>query len=990
MQHSAASHSHALLTCGSVRATDFGKFEQLLFELEEKVVENRRAGLKGLQRNPGFVLSVAKCALEAVRDDVEPFFAEDIEELVDGMEPSKGGFSDVGLHTGGMARNTCWQLYRESLKAVLMYHQPPKEQEILYRLYMTYFEKWLLTSQVNVVRSTHKLASPAVLSACMHMLRSVAAKCAELSEDGHDMSACEASFAWVTRELQGMASGRALFVASSFNLPVGMPAASEFRLPSGKLPDAALAVGEVHGLDAARQRAERNLGTQKVLPVDRLVDFSQILDTFDFTLDNPVSAQLVLRSVETQLFRRAIAGFEHQAAVSTSELGALEEMVDKYRILVQRWRASGDGSTCMQVELQSRELLVVWSAYCISFQAARHEHAHVMKGFGVALDWHDLRHLVLGDKLAVDAALKVAAYLHAYTVPNQAVFSRSCAGSHPTFNLALLFATNSISLMGIWQEEQKAAIARRDDHWQEVQRKQKLAAELRASIASAREYARDLQSRRDREWQKYLYLEYDRQLQSQYSAIQGLESQLRSAEASPPPVIQPLPAHADTDLQWLFFLHMPKLFQVLSRFSFLAQQMLLPSVEACHGEWSKMSESFETDLEAYYNGHQVGNYGSGIMQHKSAPCTVKLVSTGKPPLESNMSDSHVDKLLLPDHGVWHPDSLKPQIGWMGSGCEEADQLDGVKHDGYFNPFTKISCEPIEHKFTEELCLSTVQSSGDTDSVAPTEPQFQTSPLQWAMHVHGSVQSTPRERGNIAVARQDVKPQWLSKPGFLALGSLRSFPLGQMRMLSEMLHLREVPWAQPEVMCIIKQAVYHMGTLVEDSSGPRLLWRTNWQGGGDMLVAISDELESLADELAQTPRDQDSVLLLGELAAFLSSWHTPCVHIARSFAAMTVSSADALEQSIVAAESTAVQNQLQARQCKLLMMALLCYGPCAIGDKHAASAVLKLIVRVKHAHVFFDLGQAEDDELKALHVRCLNVTARHIDSLVSLRAQTHTC
>ncbi|KAG1658900.1 hypothetical protein FOA52_012576 [Chlamydomonas sp. UWO 241] len=389
-------------------------------------------------------------------------------------------------------------------------------------------------------------------------------------------------------------------------------------------------------------------------------------------------------------------------------------------------------------------------------------------------------------------------------------------------------------------------------------------------------------------------------------------------------------------------------FKQLSRSSFLAQQMLLPPTG--HADLSKLTVSFVSKMDAHYNEHRPSKYHASI-ERSSKIDDVKLVSRQSAPKPAEIGASHIDGLIDVDDGVWHPDELTIEMGWMGSKYGEADELDGIKKDGYFDPFVAVSAATTEPLFTEEL--------------AP--PGLSASPLQWVMHVRNSVSSTPADRGNMTIARQDLRPAWLSKPGFLALGSLRAYPSGQLRRLTELLQLRELPWAQLEVVTVIRQTLYQLGTLVEHEGAVRQLWRSDWTDSGGTLAALSSELEQLADELAQTPRSHDDVLLRVEVAAFLSEWHAPCVRTARIFAAMTRRAADELDNSIAEAAGSAAQSQLLARQCKLRMLSLLCYGPGALADADDAAAVLQLMVQVKHGHVFFvDIPKAEDAQLRALH------------------------
>lgn len=200
--------------------------------------------------------------------------------------------------------------------------------------------------------------------------------------------------------------------------------------------------------------------------------------------------------------------------------------------------------------------------------------------------------------------------------------------------------------------------------------------------------------------------------------------------------------------------------------------------------------------------------------------------------------------------------------------------------------------------------------------------------------------------------------------------------------------RELPFAQPDVAMLIRQAMYHIGTLTP--SGDGLLWRTDWTDGGDMLPTLMHELQSLADELQDAPREHDAVLILGEIAAYLSQWHPPLKDIARRFSEMTRTAADALDVQILGlAADPAQQQQLQARQCHLRMISLLCFGPGDMRSAGDAAIVVKLMVQIQHRHVFLDkIDVMIAARLSALHHRCVNVMARHGPSLAWLASLHH--
>jgi len=79
--------------------------------------------------------------------------------------------------------------------------------------------------------------------------------------------------------------------------------------------------------------------------------------------------------------------------------------------------------------------------------------------------------------------------------------------------------------------------------------------------------------------------------QQQRKKVQQKENELKDTLKPPTPVQQPLKIWRKT-LQWLFFLHMPKSFRILSTLSLTAQQMLVPHPwNACCGGIGDFSKS---------------------------------------------------------------------------------------------------------------------------------------------------------------------------------------------------------------------------------------------------------------------------------------------------------------------------------------------------------------------------------------------------------------
>jgi hypothetical protein len=288
----------------------------------------------------------------------------------------------------------------------------------------------------------------------------------------------------------------------------------------------------------------------------------------------------------------------------------------------------------------------------------------------------------------------------------------------------------------------------------------------------------------------------------------------------------------------------------------------------------------------------------------------------------------------------------------------------------FNPFAVRDTAAVVESFTAQL----------PDSY---------SSMQWAMYQYGSA-ATPGTRGNQGIASQGDKPDDLSNRAYLALTALRSFPNRQLHRLCDYLRDRELPLEHPAVQLAVLQAMYHLGQLTDSSSSSvrdtvGQFWRTGWDAAGGVLETLCSELQQLAAELDSKPRDQGSVLLLGQLAAYLSDWHAPAKAVAQQYAAMTCHYADQqLQKAIdkVASDESdeAALASLKANQTRWRAMSLLCFsaGPLDPAD---IGCMLRLMLLIKHG----DLYQPDSSvaaELAALRVSCHDVMARRLPEILT--------
>ena len=217
----------------------------------------------------------------------------------------------------------------------------------------------------------------------------------------------------------------------------------------------------------------------------------------------------------------------------------------------------------------------------------------------------------------------------------------------------------------------------------------------------------------------------------------------------------------------IFFLEMPRHFQVLLRLSFMAQQLLLPRQQAVTIKGAGKQdeeidiqkliavEGFKLDWTSYYRKHL------GLRSPVSLQATLASLSVLP---QQPLGPTNVMSYTSENDGVWHPDSLNPGLWWSGGNLKP--DMRGY----YFDPWKSIPAKITENYWVEAL---------------PADCRN----MQWAMTLDGE------DRGNLALANQNTRPSWLSKPQFLSFASVRAFANLQDRKVCVALHERSLPLEQ---------------------------------------------------------------------------------------------------------------------------------------------------------------------------------------------------
>lgn len=719
------------------------RLHTLIAGAQQRQGEKRSAAgnVQGHQNTPAFIEAVVQDALSKEKCII--------------TKPG-GGFTDVGMHTGGSPRNTSWPLARAVIQVLL----EQQGRHHFYRMAMAQLFLWeaercchnnnlrkarVMGSKkisIAMVDLVHKL-----LEAAVHEGAILADELPENDERSTEMSelelclhAFEVRCALVQWDLRHCERLRAERSARNFELTLTDDAEPDHRAVSLALPPRHPRRLVKGSFEESRENALKNSGWLPS-PLCGAVEWSDVAAwmTHPKLSAAGVAVEVLHSSIERVFFAWSSRLSAKYPTLCCPRLDALnlEKVLYFYRSSVSSPQSSSEPLSQLNVERRSKELLVTWIAFCLVYQAAAGEHSAHFKPFVPALDPADLSHLVLQDKAAIDAALEVAAYLHSKrSVGRPPIFSLRARDG--TFDFARSYTQQR--LLSDWQAEEALTNKRHEDHWTQVKTQKQALRNLDAELARLNHQLKGAVSDMNDEKRLSAYLTHGYFVAKQrFTELENLISETKrdivSMETPPRRVLQPLPRSTYEAFPVLFFIRMPPLLRVLSRLSFSAQQMLLPRASQANEHIAV--PCFKEDLCQYYATK------STARKFSPAPLDLNMGSPGEMP---KFHQPETVRDFSYNDGVFYPDGLQPCLYWNGGGF--GPDVRGM----HFDPFRSMPPEEIVAEFTEPL-LKEDQS------------------FSWAVEQHGS--GAKPSRGSVAEAALDTMPSWLlTKESFLRFGALR--------------------------------------------------------------------------------------------------------------------------------------------------------------------------------------------------------------------------
>lgn len=546
---------------------------------------------QGHQKTPAMIKAVMKDAF----DRLDTYMADLSTEIEEGCTPARGGFTDVGLHSGGHRRNTTWPLVRAVTQTLL----EADSHSTLYRRSMAELQLWMTERttallapqyQINMQRSAFKSSA----DSAMQMLVQASSEGAELADEELPMASFEARCVLVRFQLERAVEVLSSNAAQSRVLPLLSRQDVHSRKPELRLPEVTMPAFDADNLDAARMRALSNLGclpmsppADVALPIERTglsswcalsawLDDARLQPAQIKQENHTTAALLVLRSVEEFVLSSFSAALiEPAASIVTCELAGevctqINSCLDKYRLVADAFREMPSSRALMAAELDSRELLIVWVSFCLVHKM-NNQCEPLLANFGVPIEPKEIRHLKLSDKVFSDAALQVVAYLHSARDDRPSLFS--LREDDQTMSFALQRARGDSVVMAAWRTEQAAAKGRQQHHWTQVLSKQERLRELDENLAELKgqmisaERAFDntaYPSPHTSSQNDSKRSEASKKIKRLTGEITETNELITATEKPPYPVLQPLPMKEDLALPILFFILIPPHLQVCS------------------------------------------------------------------------------------------------------------------------------------------------------------------------------------------------------------------------------------------------------------------------------------------------------------------------------------------------------------------------------------------------------------------------------------------
>jgi hypothetical protein len=381
------------------------------------------------------------------------------------------------------------------------------------------------------------------------------------------------------------------------------------------------------------------------------------------------------------------------------------------------------------------------------------------------------------------------------------------------------------------------------------------------------------------------YYVYKSKEEEAQRCVAGLRKEISILDRQPPDLFLALPRNRDKALQWLFFLYMPIEFQDTLSLAHLGQSMLWHMVPA--------AASPRQDLRTWFTQYNV--------VHDDALDLVNMALGSQKPRESGpLAEGTNIRQYGKETGVLFPDRYDLCPYWRGT-----------------DPFgSSCRVEDTARLFTEKL------GSGH----------------QMMQEFLVLLPNPSPSRGNLGIATQNKRPEWLIQEEYLSFASLRAFPRLQLRQLLSAMVDNLLPFDHPCVHVLVQQLLYQVGF---DE------WKTD-VASCNILSRFCGQLYKKADILKESPNNSGQLLLFGLVSSFFAQFSPTLILCSRRYTRISRSLADQIGLEVRHSEN--VSPDVCWKQAKLYGCALLATSV-AETNQDCLLETIELIVLITNKKLF---------------------------------------
>ena len=327
----------------------------------------------------------------------------------------------------------------------------------------------------------------------------------------------------------------------------------------------------------------------------------------------------------------------------------MQTLVGQYQRVVWSWRHLPRMTSVLDVEQRSREMLVMWTAFCLVHQRCVGKFT-LCAQYNIALNWKDLEVAVLNDRAAISALQCVARYIRRWNATTMRPPLFHLSNQAPTFDFGRRFGSSSTSMLTVYNREVEAWKSYEVKQWEKIEKKESDVSKYRREIAHLNESLDSTQasltrekfrlqtgydSDGDRRYTSRLTRRLNSEIDDICSAIKKTNAILEAALVAPLYLVHPLPPSQDDAIQVIFMLTMPRHLEIMGSLCLTAQRSFAPATAT--SEMTSLPQRNSTSWQQfYYERAQKRAMTATSVVFTASPSPFTLPRTGGPTSVDNL------------------------------------------------------------------------------------------------------------------------------------------------------------------------------------------------------------------------------------------------------------------------------------------------------------------------------------------------------------------